>query len=172
MTGMQYSQASDSVALMLELFPELADSTNLIYREPSKKGIRRLKSSSTLPGALEPSERAHTMLQDRIHRNVRLVAEIGLLRVPSLSIHLSKLDEPRVQDLWKIQIESNIMLVRGIDDRVTCRRTLMREWLYSTERSKSPRELTDHLSDKDNCPSSSSFWSKESPVMDIDNGAI
>lgn len=77
---------------MLELFPELRHTTNIIFSESAKKGSRLFRRNQNLPKQLEESMWAHTFLSSRIHNHVYEVADLTLRVVPRLSAQLSVLD--------------------------------------------------------------------------------
>ena len=81
--------AKQSAMLMYKLFPELKNSDTLRFVEPSRKGIRRFRYDFTIPAADYETLRAQKVIDDRIRRNVSLVASVGMCRIPSL---LSKLN--------------------------------------------------------------------------------
>jgi hypothetical protein len=74
---------------MLELFPELRDSTNIVFIRPSQKGLRRFRSQDRTPDPLDQAMWAHTLLDERIRRNLKEVASAGLCEIPSLMSRLA-----------------------------------------------------------------------------------
>ena len=83
-------QASESAALMYELFPELRNSDTLRFVEPSRKGIRRFRYDMKPVADFETTTlRAQKLVDDRIRNNVSLVASAGLCRIPVLMHHPS-----------------------------------------------------------------------------------
>ena len=59
---------------MVEVFPELEESSNIIFNSPSKKALKRFNSVNPFPPRLGKSHWAHSILKDTISRNVREVA--------------------------------------------------------------------------------------------------
>ncbi|GKZ00040.1 hypothetical protein MPSEU_000957400 [Mayamaea pseudoterrestris] len=94
----KYEQADDSTTTMLELFPELQHTTNLILTDMSKKGSRRFRRNSSMSehfGQLDRSMWAHSFLSNRIHEYVRAVADVSLRLVPTLATRFTSLDKKR-----------------------------------------------------------------------------
>ena len=91
--GTKYELADDSTATMLELFPELQYTTNIVFSEVSKKGTRLFRRIQHSPEQLDKSMWAHEFLSDRIHGHVREVADVALRAVPALSIEFVALDK-------------------------------------------------------------------------------
>jgi len=117
---------------MLELFPELKDSTNIFFIEPTKKGLRRFRSSELLPGPLEEAMWAHTLLDTRIRQNVKEVASLRLGRVPALLDRLNKTDD-RHEDT--IRQQQAIMKSRGYTEWKQCRLEIMKDFLLPSEQN-------------------------------------
>lgn len=67
-----------SITCMLQVFNELANSSDIVFQKASKKASRRLsmKSTNTVPDPLPPSMWAHTRLRDRIHKNYKEVTRV------------------------------------------------------------------------------------------------
>jgi hypothetical protein len=59
---------------MMKVFPELEESSNIIFNLPSKKVLKRFRSVNPTPPRLGKSLWAHSILKDQISRNVREVA--------------------------------------------------------------------------------------------------
>lgn len=76
--GGELSSANQSEMLMMEVFPELEESSNIIFNTPSKKALKRFVSVNALPPRLGKSHWAHSILKDTISRNVREVAVSSL----------------------------------------------------------------------------------------------
>ena len=131
-TGSKYNQAADSAALMLELFPELKYSTNIFFIEPTKKGLKRFRSSENLPGPLEEAMWAHTLLDTRIRRNVKEVASLGLGRVPTLMLRLSALEQ---RDVDSVRRQKAMMRARGSTDWKQCRLEIMKDFFSPPKHS-------------------------------------
>jgi len=93
--GNDPEKADASTAFMYEIFPELKDSTNIRFKEPSKKAVRRFRSSGYQPAPLDKSRWAHNFRIERTRRHVVEVADLSLRVVPRLSDRLSKLDAHR-----------------------------------------------------------------------------
>jgi hypothetical protein len=64
--------------LMMEVFPELEESSNIIFNVPSKKALKRFNSVNPFPPRLGKSHWAHSILKDTMSRNVREVAVSSL----------------------------------------------------------------------------------------------
>jgi hypothetical protein len=78
---------------MLELFPELRHTTNIVFTEASKKSNRRFRRNNFSPEQLDRPMWAHAFLTDRVHEHVREVADVSLRKVPFLSMKLFALDQ-------------------------------------------------------------------------------
>ena len=125
--------ADQSASFMFEVFPELKDSTNILFVKPSQKGLRRFRPQDTLPGPLDRAMWAHTLLDDRIRRNLKEVALAGLVRIPSLTAKLGALDKKR-----ETRVDRRIGLTRNGDTWEQCRLAFMREF-FSEARQSTPR---------------------------------
>lgn len=91
--GSEYPVAEESSKLMMELFPEIKDFSDMHFRELCKKTRGRFKASTLRPDPLEPRLRVHMLYRDRIRRNVLAVADLSLRLVPSLTLRLAPLEE-------------------------------------------------------------------------------
>jgi hypothetical protein len=60
--------------LMMQVFPELEEASNIIFNLPSKKVLKRFRNVNPTPPRLGKSLWAHSILKDQISRNVREVA--------------------------------------------------------------------------------------------------
>lgn len=114
---------------MLHLFPELGDSTNIFFVLPSRKSLRRLPSSDLLPLPLDRTMWAHTFLDDRIHRNVAEVADVGLRLVPSLLGSLGKALESHDKESATLRRLDAVIGVHGSSDYYSARRIFIQEVL-------------------------------------------
>lgn len=164
--GKVFDQAGDSTTLVLELFPELKESSNIHFRDPSKKGIRRLKHNSIiLPGPLEPDECAHNVLQDRIRRNVVEVADLSLRRVSQLSV---KLAIPHAVDpgsgYQKAELRKAKMRATRTANWRVCRLVIVRGFVSRHMRSsiqkKASKNPFDSHGGKENYPGEN-FWESD-----------
>jgi hypothetical protein len=113
---------------MLELFPELCDSTNIVFIRPSQKGLRRFRSQDRIPDPLDRAMWAHTLLDERIRRNLKEVASAGLCEIPLLMSRLAKSGGSQ-RDMAAIQRQEKAAL-RAHDGGSweRCRLRLMREF--------------------------------------------
>jgi hypothetical protein len=113
---------------MLELFPELRDSTNIVFIRPSQKGLRRFRSQDRIPDPLDRAMWAHTLLDERIRRNLKEVALAGLCEIPSLMSRLAK-SGGTLRDLAAIQRQGKAALrAHEGESWELCRLRLMREF--------------------------------------------
>jgi hypothetical protein len=123
---------------MLELFPELRDSTNIVFIRPSQKGLRRFRSQDRIPDPLDRAMWAHTLLDERIRRNLKEVASAGLCEIPSLMARLAKSGISQ-RDMAAIQRQERAALRAHEGERwERCRLRLMREF-FSEARGGTPR---------------------------------
>jgi hypothetical protein len=123
---------------MLELFPELRDSTNMVFIRPSQKGLRRFKSQDRIPDPLDRAMWAHTLLDERIRRNLKEVAYAGLCEMPSLLSRLVKSDGSQ-RDMAAIQRQEKAALrAHERESWERCRFRLMREF-FSDARRGTPK---------------------------------
>lgn len=81
--GADPARADQSELLMVHVFPELEESSNIIFNPPSKKTLKRFRNVNAYPARLGKYHWAHAILKDQISRNVREVA-INALR----SVHI------------------------------------------------------------------------------------
>jgi hypothetical protein len=115
--GTTYEEADHSVELMLEIFPELHDSTDLFFIMPAKKAIRRFPTSQPLPRPLHRSMHAHRILDDRIRRAIVEVADVALQKLPSLTINLEqKMTSRRLAAKSHPRLLEAVMSARGISN--------------------------------------------------------
>jgi hypothetical protein len=131
--GQNYETADTSAEVMVQLFPELRFSTDIVFMEPSKKAVRRIQSEDPMPGPLDRDMWAHERLNDLIRGNVAEVAGLGLRRVPMLT---SQRQEVQLQEMQsRLDRRSRfvgMMRARGISEESDLRLVAMRE-LLSTE---------------------------------------
>ena len=71
---MEQARADQSEMLMVKIFPELEEASNIIFNPPSKKTLKRFRNVNPSPPRLGKSHWAHSILKDQISRNVREVA--------------------------------------------------------------------------------------------------
>jgi hypothetical protein len=123
---------------MLELFPELRDSTNIVFIRPSQKGLRRFRSQDHIPDPLDRAMWAHTLLDERIRRNLKEVASAGLCEIPSLISRLA-ISGGIKRDMAAIQRqEKGALRAHEGESWERCRLRLMREF-FSEARGGTPR---------------------------------
>jgi len=130
--GNTSAKADESFGFMLELFPELEHSPDIHFREPSRKGMRRVRglSNNSIPRPLDKHLRIHTLHGDRVRRNVREVADVSLRMVPYVSLRLGKLDEEQREKYMRtIRTRQIMMDVRKLPDWPSCRLAIMRDYL-------------------------------------------
>lgn len=136
--GTTYDEADQSAKLILEMFPELNDSTDLFFLMPSKKAFRRFPASQPLPRPLDRSMRAHRILHDRISRATVEVADIALRKLPSLTIYLDKkLTSKRLVANVHPRLLEAVITTRGISNPFVARQVFIREVLLSGTRRQS-----------------------------------
>ena len=130
-----FGESDRSAEVMLKLFPELRDSTDLFFTTPSKKALRRFPSPNPIPPPLDQSMWAHRILEDRIRRDVSEVADSALRRVPSLTIRL----ENRLGSNPLMEAQSRLlkaaMSTRGIANRYATSRIVIQEVLLGKTRA-------------------------------------
>ena len=119
--------ADQSAVVMLQLFPELKDSTTIIYREPSKKGIRRFHSSE-IPEALDKSMMAHNILETLIQKAIFEVASYALTEIPALSIQLAAHEYSDRALARSLRQRQAIMKARCTSSWKKCRYMILREF--------------------------------------------
>ncbi|CAB9508037.1 DENN domain-containing protein 5B [Seminavis robusta] len=71
---MERTQANQSETLMMQVFPELEEASNVIFNPPPKKVLKRFRNVNPTPPRLGKAHWAHSILRDQISRNVREVA--------------------------------------------------------------------------------------------------
>jgi hypothetical protein len=125
--GDKFETANESMTFMLTLFPELQESTNIIFREPSKKGQRRFRALHHAAPPLPREQWAHIVLDERIRRNMREVASHALLTVPALTLMLAHL-EPKATHASVIRRRQAIQRTYGANNWKLARLELMREY--------------------------------------------
>jgi hypothetical protein len=128
---------------MLELFPELLDSPEFFFAQPSKKALRRFPSVEPMPRQLSIAMRADRVLDDRIRSNVAEVADVTMRIVPSL-LHHSKLSVGDRGRAMRADCPSHlgkflsaIMMNRGISDEGAARGMIVRQVLFQGSRQQS-----------------------------------
>lgn len=114
---------------MLLLFPELRDSTNIYFIRPSQKGLRRFRSQDLIPNPLDRAMWAHTLLDERIRRNLREVAAAGMSMIPVLFAKLST-SNGKGKDHFSRRIQS----ADNSAEWERCRLELMREFFSDARR--------------------------------------
>jgi hypothetical protein len=134
--GSVYDEADQSAELMLEIFPELDESTDLFFTVPSKKALRRFPALNPLPPRLDPSMRAHRILDDRIRWAVTEAADAALQKVPSLTIDLETKLTSRHLAADSRFLEA-VMSSRGIVNKYAARRVIICEILLKGKRRQS-----------------------------------
>jgi hypothetical protein len=125
---------------MLDIFPELKDSTNIIFLEPSKKGLKRFRHSGNVPEPLESPMFAHLSLSSRIHQHVREVADLSLRKVPALSFKFTTLDQAR-DELTRKEMyrQQSLIYVSKCKSWAQCRLLLMKELVPNEQFIQLPR---------------------------------
>jgi hypothetical protein len=113
---------------MLELFPELRDSTNIVFIRPSQKGMRRFRSQDPIPDPLDRAMWAHTLLDERIRRNLKEVAVAGLCKIPSLMSRLAKSGDSQRDMAASQRQEKAALRAHEGESWELCRLRLMREF--------------------------------------------
>jgi hypothetical protein len=98
LAGSDHTLADESSKLMMELFPELKDLSDMHFREPCKKTRGRFKAFGFRPNPLEPRMRAHEVFRERVQRGVRSVADASLRSVPDLLLRLAPMTETQRAD--------------------------------------------------------------------------
>lgn len=85
-SGKKQTHANQSEMLMMEVFPELEEASNVIFNLPSKKILKRFRHVNPVPPRLGKSLWAHSILKDQVSRNVREVAVSALqgAKVPAV----------------------------------------------------------------------------------------
>lgn len=129
-----YEECDRSAEVMLQLFPELRESTDMFFMLPSKKALRRFPSSNTIPSLLERSMWAHRILDDRIRRGVCEVADCSLRRVPSLTIRLECRSGSKSLEA-KSRLLKATMSERRISDKSVAKRIIIQEVLLGKARA-------------------------------------
>lgn len=94
--GMDQSRANQSEMLMVHIFPELEEASNIIFNPPSKKTLKRFRTVNPSPPRLGKSHWSHSILKDQISRNVREVA-INSLQGAHLPSNLLRLEKSAVE---------------------------------------------------------------------------
>lgn len=74
---------------MFDIFPELHNSSEIIFLSPSKKAIRRFPTCDPAPKPLRSTFWAQKILDDRIRVYVAEIADLSLRVVPSLMERLN-----------------------------------------------------------------------------------
>jgi hypothetical protein len=132
LAGSDHSLADESSKLMMELFPELKDFSDMHFREPCKKTKGRFKLSGFRPNPLEPRLRAHVVFRERIQRDVRAVADASLRSVPELLLRLVPLTEKQRADRRDCNRQLYLrMNAFKTQDPSELRVSIMRDFLYS-----------------------------------------
>jgi hypothetical protein len=122
---------------MIELFPELRDSTNIVFIRPSQKGLRRFRSQDRTPDPLDRAMWAHTLFDERIRRNLKEVASAGLCEIPSLFSRLVTSGSQRDKVAFQRQEKAAISAHEG-ESWERCRLRVMAEF-FSDARRGTPR---------------------------------
>jgi hypothetical protein len=122
---------------MLELFPELRNSTNIVFIRPSQKGLRRFRSQDRIPDPLDRAMWAHTLFDERIRRNLKEVASAGLCEIPSLFSRLVTSGSQRDKAAIQRQEKAARRAHEG-ESWERCRLRLMTEF-FSDARRGTPR---------------------------------
>jgi hypothetical protein len=142
-------EADHSSDLMMELFPELLDSPEFFFSQPSKKAMRRFPAVEPMPRQLSIAMRAERILDDRIRSNVAEVADVTLRIVPSL-LHHSKQPVGERGRAMRADCPSHfgkflsvIMMNRGISDERAARGEIIRQVLFQGSRRQSLRTRAD-----------------------------
>jgi hypothetical protein len=83
--------ADESRLVIMQLFPELKQASNICLLEIPKKGMgSRFRAAEAAPAPLDSSLCAHSLLEDRIRHHVSEVASTCMLHVPQLTLRLSR----------------------------------------------------------------------------------
>ena len=77
-SGKKQTHANQSEMLMMQVFPELEEASNIVFNLPSKKILKRFRHVNPIPPRLGKSNWTHSILKDQISRNVREVAVSAL----------------------------------------------------------------------------------------------
>ena len=113
---------------MLQLFPELESSPNIIFRNPSSKARRRFsKAREVSSPPIDKSLWDAISLEGTIKRHVQEVASIYITKVPALMAKLDEADE-RKSRRWKSLVAA-IIRARSVEAWSECRGTMLHEYL-------------------------------------------
>lgn len=91
----------------MEVFPELEESSNIIFKTPSKKALKRFASVNPCPPRLGRSHWAHSILKDTISRNIREVAVSSIQGMKSSPVNQKKTGVDRYFELRQIGLETD-----------------------------------------------------------------
>lgn len=147
---------------MVELFPELEVSTNILYRELSSKVKRRFTKAIAVPKPLERDMWAHEFLSNRIRANIREVADVSIRIVPKVMARLEKVgSRDRAAEV------EHLYMIAPLSDPKDTRAKIISSFLDSgrsvsatfTANGASNREKTWEVNreEKENAPAVS-FW--------------
>ena len=131
--GNDFDDADASARVTSEIFPELKNSSDIFFREPSKKALRRIPANNPMPEPLSADLWTTTSLTRRIARDVAEVADTAMRKVPVLTEVFNKGQGPRQSQ------QTCVATLResGMGDRDR-RLVLMRDLLANRETKPRP----------------------------------
>jgi hypothetical protein len=138
--GQNYETADISAEVMVQLFPELRFSTDIVFMEPSKKAARRIQSADPMPDPLDRDMWAHERLNDLIRGNVAEVAGLGLRRLPMLTSQ-RQVHEEMPSRFDRRSRFVGMMRARGISEESDLRLVAMRELLSAEPPTKKEKPV-------------------------------
>lgn len=128
-----YEEAGRSAELFIKLFPELRDSTNIFFMQPSKKALRRFPLSNiALPlPLLDETMWAHRILDDRIRHHTTEIADISLHQIPARMDRLEKA-LPSKRCKAQSRMIKSVMSSRSMSNESMARLVIIRKALFGT----------------------------------------
>lgn len=133
----KFRQADESVKAMVLLFPELGHSSNIKFSPVSKKGVRRIRSSDSMPAPLKEAKWSHTFVDRRIRKNLAEVASVAMLYLPRRYENSRTSIGVTSKEAWQRAVAS----AHGNSGWKDCRLNVMRAFVHS-ERKHGEKDST------------------------------
>jgi hypothetical protein len=122
--------ADESRIVIMQLFPELKQSSDICFVELPKKGVaRRFRAAEAAPEPLDSSLCAHTLLEDRIRHHVAEVASSCMLHVPQLTLRLAR--SRGITEIGSQRQRRAAMSAQGLFEWEECRLEMMKSLVHN-----------------------------------------